>query len=537
MWWTLSSSTTDSAAHQLSKEFCTWACSRTFTAAVSDLLCIGRFRTRRGQVLGANHVRCRSDFPLCFRALSGKRLACRCALTDCHSDVLIAEFISMVRHRARSLLFPWTPHASFEVVRLLPHPFQDVLFDDNILQFCFDNDTQGPDFVMTLLSCLLTQNPPSQFAPRRLVFCGTKKGNHWHHLCNHHFPVLLSETTPEKTKNVNVCGLSCSVYYIPTTKKSARKWCGQPVDGSGMRATHTLKQRCTSTLVSKVQVESSKLRVENYETKGRALFSYLFSISSTVSVKSFRSQRHRLWQDLVYHLESMTNAAPFARLSFVDGGDSRWGRTGLILRDALILDNADDLLWVCVRASVYQLEDGSTKLLCFEITDDELLTEPFLEGPTDVEPTEFAVIRMRVSFPVVFTWKLVVNAETQIIRNLLRKVSELLETCFIQFAAADDCRRRSSPVAETNKKRKLFLLSNRMMKTKGRHSSGYKYDGVKLSYHFIRKSSMSSQTRVVIGTKRRSSQHLHVIEFPVRSSRVDQSHFDPSAMWQSSRVQ
>ena len=53
-----------------------------------------------------------------------------------------------VRWRAAATQTPWTPHAFLEAVLFLPHPFQDVALDDNILQLCFDYITKGPDFVM-----------------------------------------------------------------------------------------------------------------------------------------------------------------------------------------------------------------------------------------------------------------------------------------------------------------------------------------------------------------------------------------------------
>ena len=126
--------------------------------------------TRNGQVLGESsfanpfklrdcfkiveclcssrhHLPCRSDFPLGLGALSGKRLACHCAMAD-----RCAEFAHF--HGATSGPFiavsatPWTPHAFLEAARLLPHPFQDVALDANILQLCLHCVTKGSDFVM-----------------------------------------------------------------------------------------------------------------------------------------------------------------------------------------------------------------------------------------------------------------------------------------------------------------------------------------------------------------------------------------------------
>ena len=142
-----------------------------------EMLYIGRFhQTRSGQVLGEssfanpfklrdcsnieeclclfrNYLRCRPDFPQCLGALSGKRLACHCAVEDrCHADVLIAEFSRFFVATSGPFIAVWAtrwnPHAFLEAARLLPHPFQDVALDDNILQLYFDYVTKGPDFVM-----------------------------------------------------------------------------------------------------------------------------------------------------------------------------------------------------------------------------------------------------------------------------------------------------------------------------------------------------------------------------------------------------
>ena len=190
-------SATDTAGHQFRKEFC--ACAPPSSPLISvrsliplpsrahvrellqqpspEMLYIGRFhRTRSGQVLGEssfanpfklrdcsnieeclclfrNYLRCRPDFPQCLGALSGKRLACHCAVEDrCHADVLIAEFSRFFVATSGPFIAvwatPWNPHAFLEAARLLPHPFQDVALDDNILQLCFDYVTKGPDFVM-----------------------------------------------------------------------------------------------------------------------------------------------------------------------------------------------------------------------------------------------------------------------------------------------------------------------------------------------------------------------------------------------------
>ena len=193
----LSLSTTDTAAQQLSRECCEWAppssplnSARSMVPLPSrahvrellqqpspEMLYIGRFhRTRSGQVLGEssfanpfklrdysnieeclclyrNYLRCRPDFPQCLGALSGKRLACHCAVGDrCHADVLIAEFSHFFEATSGPFIAvwatPWNPHAFLEAARLLPHPFQDVALDDNILQLCFDYVTKGADFVM-----------------------------------------------------------------------------------------------------------------------------------------------------------------------------------------------------------------------------------------------------------------------------------------------------------------------------------------------------------------------------------------------------
>ena len=92
----------------------------------------------------AINLRCRSDFPMCFSALSGKRMACYCALADrCHADALIAEFAHFFGATSGSFIAvwatPWNPHAFLEAARLLPHHFQDVALNDNILQLCFDH--------------------------------------------------------------------------------------------------------------------------------------------------------------------------------------------------------------------------------------------------------------------------------------------------------------------------------------------------------------------------------------------------------------
>ena len=89
---------------------------------------------------------------LCALVLCGKRLVCHCELEGrCHADVLIAEFTHFFGATgARSLLLGphWNPHAFLEAARFLPHPFQDVALDDNILQLCFDYVTKDPDVVM-----------------------------------------------------------------------------------------------------------------------------------------------------------------------------------------------------------------------------------------------------------------------------------------------------------------------------------------------------------------------------------------------------
>ena len=92
--------------------------------------------------------------------------------------------------------------------------------------------------------------------------------------------------------------------------------------------------------------------------------------------------------------------------------------------DALTKDKADaaDLLRACARASACQLADESSTLqrareereapifhesqkVKFEVTGDERLTRTFLEGLTDVVPTESSTTAahecMRVSFSVV----------------------------------------------------------------------------------------------------------------------------------------
>ena len=80
-------------------------------------------------------------------------MACCCALVDrCHADTLIAEFAHFFGATSGPFIAvwatPWIPHAFLEAARLLPHHFQDVALNDNILQLSFDYVIKGPNFVM-----------------------------------------------------------------------------------------------------------------------------------------------------------------------------------------------------------------------------------------------------------------------------------------------------------------------------------------------------------------------------------------------------
>ena len=130
---------------------------------------INRFhRTRSDEVLGESSfadplkVRNCANIEECLRFISqSSSLSFRlpsvpwghCALGDgCRTDVLISLFAHFFGATSGAFVAvsatPWIPHVFLKAARLLPHPFQDVALDHNILQLCFDNVIKGQDFVM-----------------------------------------------------------------------------------------------------------------------------------------------------------------------------------------------------------------------------------------------------------------------------------------------------------------------------------------------------------------------------------------------------